>query len=320
MSGASESVNLKSGARIRKDMYKIFISILLIVLPVFSGFAQENLNSAQLNLIAADKSNNPIGDLGKDEITLLIDGKPQPVTSLEKQKAPLIYALALDSSGSMKSVFRDIQHVAVSIIAQNRANDETTLVSFIGSSQIYAPLGFSSDKNLLTRAINEFAVEGGQSAVIDAVYLSVKKVGEYKREDKTRPRAVIIITDGEDRDSYYTEKALFKLIENEIVPVFFIGLVNGLDDSTQFAPRSRKERAENFIKKVSEKSGGAAIFPKKLADAADRITSLLQMQYVVGYSPSAEVKGKSSKIEIKLAKDSKRKDVKFYVNSNNTEK
>lgn len=320
MSGASESVNLKSGAQIRKDMYKIFISILLIVLSVFSGFAQENLNSAQLNLIAADKSNNPIGDLGKDEITLLIDGKPQPVTSLEKQKAPLIYALALDSSGSMKSVFRDIQHVAVSIIAQNRANDETTLVSFIGSSQIYAPLGFSSDKNLLTRAINEFAVEGGQSAIIDAVYLSVKKVGEYKREDKTRPRAVIIITDGEDRDSYYTEKALFKLIENETVPVFFIGLVNGLDDSTQFAPRSRKERAENFIKKVSEKSGGTAIFPKKLTDAADRITSLLQMQYVVGYSPSAAVKGKSSKIEIKLAKDSKRKDVKFYVNSNNTEK
>jgi Ca-activated chloride channel family protein len=294
-------------------MSKFFSSVFSIILLASLAFAQESQNVGKLNLIAADKSNNPIADLKKDELTLLLGGKPQTLISLEKQESPLIYALAVDSSASLKPVFRDIQNAAKSIVNQSRANDEATLINFIGTDQIFEAKGFSSDKSLLTKAIDDFEIQGGQTAVIDAVYLTIKKVGEYKREDKTRPRAVILVTDGDDRDSYYSEKALFDLIENDRVPVFVIGLVYGLDASTQFSVRSARARATAFIKKVADKSGGAALFSKNLPEAVNQIISLLRNQYVVSYSPSAEAKGKSSEIEIKLAKDSKRKDLKFYV-------
>jgi hypothetical protein len=67
-------------------MSKFFISFLLIILTASFAFGQESQNTAKLNLMAADKSSNPIGDLGKDEISLLIDGKPQAIISLEKQE------------------------------------------------------------------------------------------------------------------------------------------------------------------------------------------------------------------------------------------
>lgn len=294
-------------------MSKFFISFLLLILIASFAFGQESQNTAKLNLMVTDKSDNPVGDLGKDEISLSIDGKPQAIISLEKQEAPLIYALAVDTSASMKASFRDVQHAVKSIISQNRANDELALIGFVSNDYIFTAAEFSSDKTLLTRKTGDFEIRGGQSAIIDALYLAVKKVAEYKKDDKTRPRAVVVITDGEDRDSYYSESALFELIKNEKVPVFFIGLVYGLDDSTPFNTRSRRATAINFIKKVAGKSGGAAIFPGNLPEAASRILSLLQTQYVVGYAPSAEGKSKTSEIEIKLAKDSKRKDVKFYV-------
>ena len=196
-------------------MGKFFILILWVTLACSFGFGQEAVqtNSEKLNVIVTDKSDNLIVDLRKEEITLLIDGKSQTVLSLEKEEPPLIYALAVDSSGSMRTIFGDVLNSAKSIISENQAEDETMLLSFISSDKIKATQNFNSDKNFLAKTIDGFAVEGGQTAVIDAIYMAVKKVSEHKKDDgKIYRRAVIVISDGEDRDSYYTEKQLFELI------------------------------------------------------------------------------------------------------------
>jgi Ca-activated chloride channel homolog len=291
-------------------MRRIFISFLLIILTFSAAFAQD---AAKLNFVAADKSNNAVGDFKKEEITLFIDGKSQTITSLEKQETPLIYALAVDSTGSMRLIFDDILGAGKYIVNQNRKDDETMLISFISYDKIRGMNSFSSDKNILMRVLDSFYIEGGQTALIDAIYASIQKVSEHKKgEGEKFRRVVIAITDGEERASYNTEKALLELIQKENVQVFFIGLVNEL------VAKSTKQKAKDFLERIAAASGGAAIFPKKMKDLPDtaaQLVSLLQSQYALSYTP--DTKAKPQKIEIKLAKESKREDVKFYFRSGN---
>ena len=85
----------------------------------------------ELNLIITDKNNNFVGDITRDEITFLVDGKEQNIVSIEKQTLPLIYVLAVDSSGSMRTIFKDILNAGKSIVSRNNQNDLTLLMRFI---------------------------------------------------------------------------------------------------------------------------------------------------------------------------------------------
>lgn len=297
-------------------MNKTLILILWLIAFCFSGFGQETVqNPARLSLIAADKSNVFVDDLKKEEMALFVNGKPKTIASFEKQELPLIYGLAIDSTGSMRLMFKDILGAAQSIVNQNRAEDETMLVSFISADQIKATKSFSADKNILIKTINEFTVEGGATALIDAIYLTVQQVAAHKKDEaKNYCRAVIVITDGEDRDSFYTEKALFDLIAKENVRIFFIGLTDNLESEGGIVERSVKDKSLRFMKKVAQVSGGAILSQtkKKMKESAAAILPLVRTQYVLGYPPTVAGKDTSPKIEIKPAKDSKRKGVEFY--------
>ncbi len=113
-------------------MYKIVISILWLMLICACGIGQDSPRTqGELNLIITDNDNNFVGDITKDEIMYLMDGKEQNIVSLEKQTLPLIYVLAVDSSGSMRTIFKDILNAGKSIVSRNNQNDLTLLMRFI---------------------------------------------------------------------------------------------------------------------------------------------------------------------------------------------
>jgi Ca-activated chloride channel homolog len=81
---------------------------------------------------------------------------------------------------------------------------------------------FTADKSLLLDGVDNLYIEGGQTAVIDGVYLAAQHVAEYKKGDPNdrRRRALIVITDGEDRNSYFKEEQLFPQLREEDVQIF----------------------------------------------------------------------------------------------------
>jgi Ca-activated chloride channel family protein len=81
---------------------------------------------------------------------------------------------------------------------------------------------FTADKSLLLDGVDNLYIEGGQTAVIDGVYLAAQDVAEYKKGDPNdrRRRALIVITDGEDRNSYFKEEQLFSQLREEDVQIF----------------------------------------------------------------------------------------------------
>src|SRR6185503_18659729 len=168
---------------------------------------------------------------------------------------------------------------------------ETFLVRFISSDKIETIQDFTDNKELLNDGLDSFYIEGGQTAIIDAVYLSAEHVSEYRKgeEGERRRRALIVITDGEDRNRFYNQEQLFAKLREEDVQIFVSGFVNELDKEAGFIRKSPRDKAVNLINKLASETGGRAFFPESLSELpqiANEIIRDLRTQYVVAYNPT----------------------------------
>jgi Ca-activated chloride channel homolog len=250
-----------------------------------------NADLVQLHVRVIDRNNRPINNLAQGEFHVFEDGVPQPIESFTREEVPISYGLAVDTSGSLRSQLQSVIDAGKNIINSNKPGDETFLVRFISSDKIETVQDFTANKELLADGLDSFYVEGGQTAIIDAVYLSAEHVSRYRKDDANdrRRRALIVITDGEDRNSFYKQEQLFSLLREEDVQIFVIGFVNELDKEEGLIRKSPREKAVSLIKKLATETGGRAYFPESLADLpniAGDIIRDLRTQYVIAYNPT----------------------------------
>jgi Ca-activated chloride channel homolog len=250
-----------------------------------------NTELVTLHVRVIDRNNHPINNLGKDEFKVLEDGAPQPIFSFTREEVPVIYGLAVDTSGSLRPAFESVLTAAKAIINSNKKGDETFLERFISSDKIETVQDFTDKKDALLDGLDNLYIEGGQTAVIDGVYLAAEHVAEYQKggDDDRRRRALIVVTDGEDRASYYPEAELFKRLREEDVQIFIIGFVNELDADKGLIRKSPREKATTLITRLASETGGRAFFPQSLSDLpqiAGEIVRDLRTQYVISYDPT----------------------------------
>ncbi|HEU4794538.1 MAG TPA: VWA domain-containing protein [Pyrinomonadaceae bacterium] len=250
-----------------------------------------NAELVQLHVRVIDRNNRPINDVPKDAFHIFEDGVAQSIENFSREEVPISYGLAVDTSGSLRSQLQSVIDAGKTIINANKPGDETFLVRFISSDNIETVQDFTANKELLLEGLDNFYVEGGQTAVIDAVYLSAEHVSGYKRGDDgdRRRRALIVITDGEDRNSFYKQEQLFARLREEDVQIFVIGFVNELDKEAGFIRKSPRDKAVSLINKLATETGGRAFFPESIADLpqiANEIIRDLRTQYVLAYNPT----------------------------------
>lgn len=250
-----------------------------------------NSELVQLHVRVIDRNNKPIGNVTKAEFHIYEDGVPQTIESFSREEVPISYGLAVDTSASLRSQIQSVIDAGKTIVNSNKPGDETFLVRFISSDKIQTEQDFTDKKDLLMDALDNLYVEGGQTAVIDAVYLSAEHVSEYKKNDENdrRRRALIIITDGEDRSSFYKPEQLFARLREEDVQIYVIGFVNELDKEAGFIRKSPREKAVGLINKLASETGGRAFFPESISELpqiANEIVRDMRTQYVIAYNPT----------------------------------
>src|SRR6185436_2678938 len=250
-----------------------------------------NADLVQLHVRVIDRNNRPINNVPQSEFHVFEDGVPQPIETFTREEVPISYGLAVDTSGSLRSQLQSVIDAGKSIINSNKKGDETFLVRFISSDKIETVQDFTANKDLLMDGLDSFYIEGGQTAVIDAVYLTAEHVAEYRRGDEgdRRRRALIVITDGEDRNSFYKQEQLFARLREEDVQIFVIGFINELDKEAGFIRKSPREKATALINKLATETGGRAFFPESLSELpqiANEIVRDLRTQYVLAYNPT----------------------------------
>jgi len=245
-----------------------------------------------LNVRVIDRNNRPIGDIRQDEIQVFENGVPQPIFSFSREEVPISYGLAIDTSGSLRQQLPQVLEAGKTIIDSNKPGDETFLVRFISSDKIEQVLDFTSNKEELMDSLDNLYTEGGQTAIIDAVYVTSEHVAQYKKGadgDDRRRRALIVVTDGEERGSQYNQEELFERLREEDVQIYVIGFVNELDREGGMIRKSPREKAVNLINRMAKETGGRAFLPESLSDLpkiAEEIVRDMRTQYVVSYSPT----------------------------------
>src|SRR6266851_8224632 len=250
-----------------------------------------NAELVTLHVRVIDRNNHPINKIAKDDFKILEDGVPQPVFSFTEEEVPVIYGLAVDTSGSLRPQFNQVLDAAKSIINSNKPGDETFLERFISSDKIETVQDFTPSKDALLDGLDNLYIEGGQTAVIDGVYLAAEHVAEYKKggDDDRRRRALIVVTDGEDRSSYYAETQLFQRLREEDVQIFVIGFVSELEADKGLIRKSPRDKAVALLNRLASETGGRAFFPNsisELPEIANEIVRDLRTQYVVSYDPT----------------------------------
>ncbi len=249
-----------------------------------------------LNVRVVDRNNRPIGSLRQAEFKILEDGVPQQIEFFSKSEVPTNYSLVIDNSGSMRSQIDQVIEAGKILIGSNKPEDETSIIRFVSSDKIEIVEDFTAKKADLIDALDsKLYIEGGQTAIIDAVYLAAGQIAKYEKSsaaDRKR-RALILVSDGEDRTSFYTSQQLFDLLRETDIQIYVVGFVQDLSSDKGFITKSPQGKAKMFLERLATETGGKAYFPAQISELngiAREIASELRTQYSIGYLPSNDKK------------------------------
>lgn len=283
------------------------IVCVLLLLAINSGTAQPKLKTQEarsegqspqvrLNVIAVDQEGRTIADARAEDFRLKEEGAEQNLLHFSRDDRSLVYGLAIDNSGSLRQLMPHVIAAASRVINSGAVDDEAFVMRFVDSETIQTLQDFTTDKEALNGALEQLRVAPGQTALVDAIYVSVQKLNQRPDGERTRRRALIIITDGEDRVSRQTQAQLWRLLRASDVQVFAIGLTVQLDRLGGFTRPSPRDRATNFLTRLTQESGGRVFFPNSPAELSAVIEELarsLRTQYILGYVPTRQPRGGS---------------------------
>lgn len=258
--------------------------------------------TVQLSLIVTDSKNKSLNTISKEEIHLVEDKVDQTVLSLDPDARPVDMGLAIDASGSMRRLIGATLEAARLLVVNRQPNDEIFIERFISTDKIQRLQDFTKDVDVLDRALGQIFVEGGQSAIVDAVYTAAHYVAEHNR-NADRRKALVLFTDGEDRASTYKLEKLLTLLRQEKVQVFVVGLTVDLNNESSSTRMGSRDKAEKLLNTLAEETGGRAFFPKEKDELVDSIAQIvhdLQGQFRLTYQSSDGEKKGFRNVEVKL--------------------
>jgi Ca-activated chloride channel homolog len=238
-----------------------------------------------------DRSNRIVTGLEQENFQLYEDKHAQPIKHFWKEDAPASVGIVLDVSGSMDTKIERARDAVAALLKASNPQDEFFLMTFADEPMLVQD--FTSDVDDIQGKLL-FTRPKGKTSLIDAVILAVNHMGSARYQR----RALMIISDGGDNRSRYTEKDLKSLIKEADVLVYSIGVFGS-------ELRTQEERlGPDLLAGMSDLTGASAYTldnPEHLPAVAEHIANELRSQYILGYSPEgSRSDGKWRKIKVKL--------------------
>ena len=238
-----------------------------------------------------DPMNRLVTGLDRENFQVYDGKEMQDVRHFSSEDAPISLGVIFDMSGSMSSKIERAREAVSEFFKTANPQDEFFMIAFADKPQEISDFT-QSVEDLEGKLL--FTVPKGRTALLDAIYLGISKM----REAKYPKKALLVISDGGDNHSRYTEGEIKTLVKEADVMVYSIGIY----DHTFATPE--ETLGPELLTDVSELSGGRSFTidnPNDLADVATKIGIELRNQYVLGYRPkNPGHDGKWHKIKVKL--------------------
>jgi Ca-activated chloride channel homolog len=226
-----------------------------------------------------DAFDRPLIDLHKGNFHIFEDDTEQEIDSFAINEAPVSVGIVFDSSRSMRNSIDDSRMAVEQFMQTAAPEDEFLLVKFSDKPELVTE--FTHDAGEISQQLS-LPVAHGFTALLDAMCLATQKM----RHAANPRKVLLVLTDGVDNNSRYSERELERLMREADVRVYALGLFQRPD----------------FLEKVAAETGGRALWVRKLSELPDAIETLsrqIRSEYVVGYiSQRAENDGKYHKIRV----------------------
>jgi VWFA-related protein len=222
--------------------------------------------------------NQPVTGLEKEHFRLFDDKVEQTITHFSMDDEPVAVGLVFDISGSMGAKLRESRQAATEFFKNANPEDEFFLVEFNDQPKLVSPLGTAVEE-IRNQLI--FSQSKGRTALLDAVFLAMH---EIRKSQKNR-KALLIISDGGDNSSRYTESEVRSLVRESDVMIYAIGIY---ESGSARARTPEEAGGPGLLNDLSEQTGGRH-FPadvSELPDIAAKIGVELRNRYVLGYTPT----------------------------------
>ncbi len=252
-------------------------------------------NLVLVPVLVTDRHEQLVTGLSREHFQIFDDKIEQQITQFSTEDAPLSVVLVFDCSGSMGEKLRRSRMAAVEFMKTANPEDEFALVTFNDSVRLVSRFG-DPPEDMLSRLA--FIESKGRTALLDAVYLAMNQM----RHAKYARRAILVISDGGDNSSRYSEGEVKERAREADVQIYSVGIM----EPAMARGRTPEELSgAALLDEISKMTGGRMYEiddVDQLPGVAAQLSRALRNQYVLGYSPSGPRDGKLHRIIVKLVR------------------
>jgi Ca-activated chloride channel family protein len=232
-----------------------------------------------------------VSGLTAENFQLFEGKKPQEIRHFSSEDLPVSIGIILDASGSMRDKMDRVRDAVTQFCEEANPKDEFFMVAFSDAPRLATDFTTNAEdleKDLL------FTQPKGRTALLDAIYMGLHKMKQARYAKK----ALLIISDGGDNHSLYSEKDVKSAAKESDVMIYAIGTFD------RYMPTPEEMRGPALLTELADPTGGQAFTLEngvELASVARHIGRALRTQYVLGYRPAEMPRdGKWHKIQVKL--------------------
>jgi len=263
-------------------------------LPFSSKGIRLDVNLALVTVTVTDPYNRQISGLEPDNFRVFEDNVEQEIVNFSSEDIPVSVGIILDLSGSMSNKAAKAKEATIQFLKTSNPDDEFFLVGFNDHAQLLS--SFTNNAQDLQSGLLSASTHGS-TALLDAIFLGLSQM---KRAHFGK-RALLIISDGGDNHSRYSQTDIKRLVREADTQLYAIGIV----DPLPYRSRTSEEMyGPSLLSEMTELTGGRAFFldnVNELPDIATKIGTELRNQYILGYHPSNNKQNaRWRKIKIKL--------------------
>src|SRR6201998_1883796 len=250
-----------------------------------------NVDMVLVPITVTDPMNRLVTGLEQEDFQLYENNGEQKIRSFSAEDAPVSIGIIFDLSGSMSSKLVRARESILQFIKTANPEDEFFVIGFNDRPELIEDYT-SSVEDIQARLAT--VRSGHRTALLDAIYYGVTKTKEAKHERK----ALLVVSDGGDNRSRYTEGEVRAQVRESDVEIYSIGIFD------PYAATPEERTGPQLLNELSEETGGRLYRVDDLSemgDIAEKISTELRNQYVVGYTPKDLSRdGKWRKVKVKL--------------------
>ena len=253
-----------------------------------------------------DERGRVMTSLRLQDFELKIDGNPAEIADVSRSEMPIRMAMLFDNSSS-ENISREFEKDAAVRFFKRVVRPERDLAGLYSvTDDVRRDQPFTSDVDLLVRAIRDFPPPQGATAILDAIV----EASDYLRPANGR-RVMVIVSDLEDTysDPKTTMAFVLKTLQVSNVEVFIVN-TKEFENYKLTGTRAGNANiqalvAERLMQDITRQTGGAVYSPineREMQDAFDQISAELSQQYILSYYPedSSDDKGKFREITLSV--------------------